>query len=59
MRADIMPGGVFPDFELSDHTGAPRRLSQLQRSDPMILLLARGHFCPKDHHQHLDLVGFY
>jgi peroxiredoxin len=25
----------------------------------MILLLARGHFCPKDHHQHLDLGGFY
>ena len=59
MRPDIMPGGSFPDYELSDHTGARRRLSELQRSDPMVLLLARGHFCPKDHEQHLDLAAFY
>ena len=59
MRADIVPGGSFPNYELSDHTGVPRRLSELQRSDPMILLLARGHFCPKDHQQHLDLATFY
>ena len=59
MRADIVIGGTFPDYELSDHTGARRRLSELQRSDPMILLLARGHFCPKDHQQHLDLAAFY
>ncbi len=25
----------------------------------MILVLARGHFCPKDHQQHLELVAFY
>jgi len=59
MRADIVPGGTFPDYELSDHAGARRRLSELQSSDPMILLLARGHFCPKDHQQHLDLAAFY
>jgi peroxiredoxin len=59
MRADIVPGGAFPDHELSDHSGVPRRLSELQSSDPMILLLARGHFCPKDHQQHLDLAAVY
>ena len=59
MRDDIVPGGTFPDYELSDHTGARRRLSELQRSDPMVLLLARGHFCPKDHQQHLDLAAVY
>jgi hypothetical protein len=21
MRADIVPGAIFPDYELSDHTG--------------------------------------
>jgi peroxiredoxin len=25
----------------------------------MILLLSRGHFCPKDHQQHLDLAANY
>ena len=36
MRADIVPGGIFPDFELTDHTKARRRLSELQGIDPMI-----------------------
>jgi hypothetical protein len=29
MRADIAPGGTFPDYELPDHTSVPRRLSEL------------------------------
>jgi hypothetical protein len=24
MRPDIAPGGTFPDYELPDHTSAPR-----------------------------------
>ena len=59
MRADIMPGGIFPDYELTDHDKARRRLSQLQGNDPMILVLSRGHYCPKDHQQHLQLAAFY
>jgi peroxiredoxin len=59
VRADIVPGGTFPDYELTDHTKARRRLSELQANDPMILVLSRGHFCPKDHQQHLALVAFY
>jgi peroxiredoxin len=59
MRADIAPGGAFPDYELTDHTGTRRRLSELQGGDPMILVIARGHFCPKDHQQHLELAAFY
>ena len=59
MRADIVPGRTFPDYELTDHTGGRRRLSELQRRDAMVLVLSRGHFCPKDHQQHLDLVAFY
>ena len=59
MRADIVPGGTFPDYELTDHTKKRRRLSDLQGNDPMILLLARGHFCPKDQQQHLQLAAFY
>jgi hypothetical protein len=25
MRADIVPGAIFPDYELSDHTGKHRK----------------------------------
>ncbi|HEX6507380.1 MAG TPA: redoxin domain-containing protein [Chloroflexota bacterium] len=59
MRDDIIPGAHFPDYELTDHTGTRRRLSELQGNNPMILVLSRGHFCPKDHQQHLDLAAFY
>jgi peroxiredoxin len=53
MRADIVPGAVFPDYQLPDHTGTPRRLSELQGGDPVALVLARGGYCPKEHLQHL------
>src|SRR5918994_354742 len=59
MRADIVPGARFPDYELTDHIRQRRRLSELQGDDPMILVLSRGHFCPKDHQQHLELAAFY
>jgi peroxiredoxin len=59
MRADIVPGGVFPDYQLPDHTRTMRRLSELQGDDPLILTLARGHYCPKEHQQHLQLAAMY
>src|SRR5262245_38269507 len=51
MRADIVPGAVFPDYELPDHTAKRRKLSELQGQDPMVLVLGRGGFCPKDRRQ--------
>jgi peroxiredoxin len=59
MRSDIVPGGVFPDYELPDHTDTLRKLSALQGDDPLIVTLARGHYCPKEHQQHQELVAFY
>ena len=59
MRADIVPGGTFPDYELTDHAKMRRSLSELQGIDPMVLILSRGHFCPKDHQQHLALAAAY
>ena len=59
MRPDIVPGGTFPDYALPDHTGTVRTLSELQGRDPMILILARGHYCPKEHQQHLELAAQY
>lgn len=59
MRSDITLGATFPDYELTDHTGTRRKLSDLQRDDPMILILSRRHFCPKDHRQLQNYVAFY
>ena len=59
MRADITPGAVFPDYELSDHTGKHQKLSDLQGPDPMIVVLSRGSFCPKDRRQAEGLVELH
>ena len=59
MRADIATGAVFPDYELTDHTGKHRKLSDLQGPDPMILVLNRGGFCPKDRRQAEGLVELH
>ncbi len=59
MRPDIKEGATFPDYELTDHRGKRRRLSELQGDDPMVLVLSRGGFCPKDRRQLRNLVDFY
>src|SRR2546425_4699867 len=59
MRADIVAGAVFPDYELTDHAGKRRKLSDLQGPDPMILVLSRGGFCPKDRRQAEGLVHLH
>ena len=59
MRSDITPGGTFPDYALPDHDQHARTLSELQGDDPLILTLARGNYCPKEHQQHLELAANY
>jgi peroxiredoxin len=59
MRADIVPGAVFPDYELTDHAANRRKLSELQGQDPMVLVLSRGAFCPKDRRQAEQLVQLH
>ena len=59
MRPDIVPGAVFPDYELSDHTAKHRKLSALQGEHPMVLVLSRGGFCPKDRRQAEGLVQLH
>jgi peroxiredoxin len=59
MRSDMVPGNTFPDYQLPDQTGTLRKLSELQGDDPLILTLSRGHYCPKEHQQHLELASFY
>ena len=59
MRVDIVAGAVFPDYELTDQTGKHRKLSDLQGPDPMILVLSRGGYCPKDRRQAEGLVQLH
>jgi len=59
MRPDMIPGASFPDYELSDHRGQRRRLSSLQQGDPLVLVLSRGGYCPRDRRQHEGLLPLH
>jgi peroxiredoxin len=59
MRADIRPGAPSPNYELPDHTGRPRRLSEIQGEDPMVIVLARQAYSAKDQAQHEGLVQLW
>jgi peroxiredoxin len=59
MRSNIVPGAKFPDYQLPDHAGKLRNLSGLQGDDPMIVVLSRGGFCPKDRRQHEGLIQLH
>jgi peroxiredoxin len=59
MRPDIIPGAVFPDYELTEYTTKRRKLSELQGEHPMVLVLSRGGFCPKERRQHEGLVQLH
>ena len=48
MGADLAPGSRFPDLELADHAGIPRRISDLAEGDPLVLNFFRGWWCPKE-----------
>jgi peroxiredoxin len=45
---ELAPGGQVPDFELSDHAGNQRLLSELVAGDPTVLHFYRGWWCPKE-----------
>lgn len=59
MRSDIVPGVIFPDYQLTDHSAKRRKLSELQGQNPMVLVLSRGGFCPKDRRQAEGLVELH
>ena len=59
MRSDMVPGARFADYALSDHRGVHRKLSELQQQDPLVLVLSRGGFCPKERRQHEGLLQLH
>jgi peroxiredoxin len=44
----LAPGTTFPDLELADHAGNPRRLADLVGGDPTLVHFHRGWWCPKE-----------
>ncbi len=67
---NLSVGEAFPDFELPDHGGRQRRISDYTRPGsldemlcfddgyPLILVFGRGFFCPRDQEQMRGLVQF-
>ena len=46
--SSLVPASPFPDFELTDHSGNRRTLSELVAGDPAVLQFYRGWWCPKE-----------
>jgi hypothetical protein len=44
MRANLRPGGKFPDIELPDQDGVPTKLSSLMRGFPTAVVFSRGYY---------------
>jgi len=59
MSDGLTPGATLPDFELPDENGQFHRLSELQGTDAMVLLLARGEHCPRERQHHRELLRFH
>jgi peroxiredoxin len=59
MRSDIVSGAALPDYELPDHTGKRRKLSEVQGNNPMVLALSRGGYCPKERRMHEGLAELH
>jgi peroxiredoxin len=56
---NLSEGDRLPDYRLPDQDGVPRRLSELQAANPMVLHLSRGGFDPKEHRFLRHLVHAY
>ena len=44
IREDLKPGNIFPDFELADQHGTMRKLNDLMRGWPTIVVFWRGQY---------------
>ena len=56
MSRNLEPGATFPDFELPDENGVPRRLSEIQGDDALVVFLARGEHCPRERQHHVEML---
>jgi len=59
MSTTLVPGAIFPDFELFDDAGTKHKLSELQGDNAMVLMLGRGEHCPRERQQQREMVKFH
>lgn len=59
MSTGLTIGATLPDFELPDQDGVKRRLSELQGTDAMVLLLGRGEHCPRERQHQREMIRFH
>ena len=59
MAESLKVGETFPDFVLPDENGEPRRLSELQGDDVLVLMLGRGEHCPRERMHLREMLRFY
>jgi peroxiredoxin len=59
MSRHLSPGATLPDFELRDHAGTLRRLSELQGDDFMVLMLGRGEHCPRERQHQREMIKLH
>jgi peroxiredoxin len=55
----LTPGAKVPDFVLPDENNVPRRLSELQGDDLMVLMLGRGEHCPRERQHQREMLKFH
>jgi peroxiredoxin len=48
VREDLVPGAIFPDLRLPEHTGRELSLSEIAPRRPLVLCFLRGWWCPKE-----------
>jgi len=53
------PAQPFPTTSFLTTAASTRTLSELQQGDPLVLVLSRGGFCPKDRRQHEGLLQLH
>ena len=58
MRDDLVPGNPFPDLRLPDTGGRETALTEIARSQPLVLAFVRGWWCPKEQVRLRLLVDF-
>jgi peroxiredoxin len=59
MSKNLDIGTTIPDFVLPDENGEPRRLSDLQGDNMLVIHLSRGEHCPRERLHHRELLRFH
>jgi peroxiredoxin len=59
LRNRLDAGELFPDFVFPDQDGKRRKLSEIQKTEALIVVLAEGYVCRGDRLQLRALVSFY